>query len=142
VATFHRARGVLVTTLTTALTLAGFAGLTLTAHADTTSAALSLNGYHQMAGDLGSDGDGYLYISEGTGDGIAVVTPSGSLQTTLFGGDVIEGITQDFGYVFAADATADAIQVIDPDTYSLVTTWPMPAGDIRTRLRWRPVPCG
>jgi YVTN family beta-propeller protein len=129
VSTSHRARGVLVTTLTTALTLASFAGLTLTAHADTTSGALSLNGYHQMAGGLGSAGDGYLYISEGTGDGIAVVTASDTLQATVLGSDVIEGITQDSGYVFAADATADAIQVIDPATYSVIATWPLPTGD-------------
>jgi hypothetical protein len=116
----------------TALILASFAGLPLaaSAHADTTRAALSLNGYHQMAGGLSSAGDGYLYISEGTGDGIAVVTTSDTLQTTLLGSDAIEGITQDSGYVFAADATADAIEVIDPATHSVIATWPMPAGDI------------
>ena len=129
-AAFHPARRMLAPTLA-ALALVGM-GMTLAApaHADTIGTVLSLNGYHQMVGDLaGSGGTGYLYISEGSGHGIAVVTPSGALATTLDASDVVEGITLSNGYIFAADASANAVQVIDPLTNTQVATWPLPAGD-------------
>jgi hypothetical protein len=112
----------------TALAVASCVGLGLApvAHADM-PVALSLSGYHQMAVD---NADGLVFISEGSGKGIAVVKTDGTLVTVLDSSDVIEGLALSGGTLYAADVSQDAIAVVDAATHTQTATWPLGAGDV------------
>jgi hypothetical protein len=121
------ARNLLPATLA-ALGVAGCLGLAVApaARADAGTTLSNVSGFHQMVVD---NTDGYIFISEGTAKGLAVVKPDGSYVTTLEAGDDVEGIVLSGGTLYAALRSQDEVAVIDAATLAVGQPYALPAGD-------------